>query len=302
MRETIWTYEKCKEEALKYNTKISLRLGNSTVYSKCIKNKWYDLLSHMQEVLKPKGYWTYEKCKELSLSCKTKLEFIKSKGSAYSISLKNGWLDDICSHFELLGNKKKRCIYSYEFNNKVVYVGLTYNFEDRWIKRMRDKNDIVKIYIDKVNEIPKRIKLTDYIDVYSASIKEGTILKEYIDKGWTILNRVKTGSVGGNSRIWTYEKCKEEALKYKTFKEFRDINPNCYSAIYKNNWQSELLSHLKHVKRLNGFWNEDECYRASKECNSRTDFYKKYRGAYYSSIKNKWIEKFFPINSLAIRL
>jgi hypothetical protein len=294
MRETIWTYEKCKEEALKYNTRNTFKLGSSTAYKKCIKNKWYELLSHMNEVLKPKGYWTYEKCKELALSCKTKLDFIKYKGSAYNIALENGWLDDICSHFELLGNNKKRCIYAYEFSNKVVYVGLTYNFEARWVKRMKDENDIVKIYIDKTNEIPKRIKLTDYIDVYEASIKEGTILKEYINKGWSILNRAKTGSVGGNNRIWTYEKCKEEALKYETYKEFKENNYNCYAAIYKNNWQSELLSHLKHIKRLNGFWNEDECYKASKECNGRKDFYKKYRGAYAASIKNNWIEKFFP--------
>jgi len=43
---------------------------------------------------------------------------------------------------------------------------------------------------------------------------------------------------------WNYENCKKEALKYKSIKEFRKLNLNCYSAIGRRGWYDELCSHL----------------------------------------------------------
>lgn len=293
MRELIWTYEKCKEVALECKTKSEFRKKYAVAYHKCNKNRWGDVFSHMEGGLKPKGYWTYEKCKELALSCETKMDFIKSKGWGYNTAFTNGWLDDICSHFKRVGNYKKRCIYSYEFKNNIVYVGLTYNFEGRWVKRMNDKNDIIKIYIDKTGEIPIRKKLTEYIDIDKATIMEGNILRKYVDDGWVALNRNKTGSIGGNVIKWRYDVCKEEALKYSTLMEFRSVNNNCLSAIYKNKWDNELLSHLKHKKKPTGYWNKERCYEVSLLCKGRKDFYEKYQSAYASSLLNSWLDDFF---------
>ena len=293
MRELIWTYEKCKEVALDCKTKCEFKKRYVSAYTKVNRNKWYELFSHMEEILKPNGYWSYEKCKELAMSCNSKLEFINHKGDAYGTSLRNGWLDDICSHFKPIGNLKKRCIYLYEFKNNIIYIGLTYDFEKRWINRLKNDKDIVKKYIDETGELPKRTILTEYLDANEASIKEGIFIKEYLDKGFILLNKAKAGSLGGKNKIWTYEVCMNESLKYETYKQLKDNNINCFSAIYKNNWQSELLSHLKHVKKPNGFWNEEECGKVASLCYSRTDFFKKYRSAYYSSIKNGWIDKFF---------
>jgi hypothetical protein len=44
--------------------------------------------------IKSKGYWTYERCKEGALKFKTKTDFHKGSGSAYSVCLKNGWMDE----------------------------------------------------------------------------------------------------------------------------------------------------------------------------------------------------------------
>ena len=45
-----------------------------------------------------KLYWTKERCHEVSLVCKSRYELQKKYISVYISSLKNGWLDEICSH------------------------------------------------------------------------------------------------------------------------------------------------------------------------------------------------------------
>lgn len=288
-----WDYNSCKDESLKYKTKMEFKQNSPSAYSKCVKN-WPELLSHMEEVRKPAGYWTYDRCRELASSCKTRKEFFNKKGFAYEVARKNGWLDDICAHMDILGNLKKRCIYAYEFDDNFVYVGLTFDFEGRWSKRLKDINDIVKKHIDITGKIPIRKKITDYLDSNLASKLEGEILKKYIDDGWNVLNRNKTGSLGGDHRVWKYDTCKEEALKYETFDDFRKNNNNCLSAIYKNGWM-DLLKHLKYIKKLNGYWNKENCKECAKLCTGRKDFSSKYRGAYMSSLKNGWLDEFFPI-------
>jgi hypothetical protein len=291
MNNVKWNYNSCKEESLKYKTRMDFKKNSPSAYSKCVKD-WPELLLHMEEKRKPKGYWTYEKCKELASYCKARQEFFNKKGFAYEIARKNGWLDDICSHMDILGNLKKRCIYAYEFDDNYVYVGLTFNFEKRWITRLNDINDAVKKHIDKTGKYPIRKKLTDYVDIKMAVNLESEILRKYLEEGWNVLNRNKTGSLGGDHRVWTYEICKQEALKYDSLDEFRKQNNNCLSAIYKSNWK-ELLDHLKYTKKSNGFWNKDNCNEFAKLCKSRKEFSLKYRGAYMSSLKNEWLDEFF---------
>lgn len=47
---------------------------------------------------KPRGYWTKEKCQEEALKYKNKHDFRKNSNSSYQKSLKNRWLDDICTY------------------------------------------------------------------------------------------------------------------------------------------------------------------------------------------------------------
>ena len=44
----IWTYDKCKEEALKYNTRTEFQKNSYNVYKKFVKYKYInDICSHM---------------------------------------------------------------------------------------------------------------------------------------------------------------------------------------------------------------------------------------------------------------
>jgi hypothetical protein len=222
---------------------------------------------------------------------KVEQNFVKKESWAYNISLNNGWLDDICSHMNKKGNIKKRCIYSYEFNNKIAYVGLTYDIHKRWQKRLLDDNDAVNIYMKNNNEIPKIKMLTDYIDVNEAIIKENYFIEKYKISGWILLNRVKGGSIGGVNKKWTYEKCEKIVNSYSYLSDLKKNDKLCLSAIYRNKWHT-LLDNLIKTK-CGGYWTYDKCLKESKKYKTKTLFSKGSRGAYASSLKNGWLHKFY---------
>jgi len=80
---------------------------------------------------KPRNYWTKEKCREDALKYKSRNEFSLYSSIAYRTALNNNWLDDISVHMEIFGNRMFRCIYSYEFPDNHVYVGLTHDIKER---------------------------------------------------------------------------------------------------------------------------------------------------------------------------
>ena len=58
--------------------------------------------------MKPRGYWTKEKCQEEALKYESRSEFYKNSISAYKSSNNNKWLDEICSHMTVLINQYQR--------------------------------------------------------------------------------------------------------------------------------------------------------------------------------------------------
>ena len=54
---------------------------------------------------KPNGYWTKERCHKEALKYSIRKEFVKGSSGAYNAAYKNGWLDEICSHMEIICGK-----------------------------------------------------------------------------------------------------------------------------------------------------------------------------------------------------
>ncbi len=109
-----WTKENLCTEALKYNTKSEFLRVNYLAYQIILKNNWLeDLCSHMVLDRKSADYWTKKNCKLEAKKYKTRSEFCEKSYSAYKKSLKNKWIDDVCSHMVKLyrGRKPK---YTYD--------------------------------------------------------------------------------------------------------------------------------------------------------------------------------------------
>jgi hypothetical protein len=288
------TYQACLEEALKYKTKTDFQINSKGYYLSAYKRGFLEeICTHMILLKKPHGYWhNMDKCKNEALKYKNKAEFQKKSPSAYNVSKRFGWITDVCSHMESVGNRRLRLIYSYEFVDNSVYVGLTYNLNERNNFHLNQKgNSSVREHILLTGLIPVLKKLTDYIDVNDASILEGYYLNMYKEKGWRILNKSKTGTIGGANKIWIKEKCQEESLKYNNKKDFRFKSCAAYSSAYKNGWLDEICSHmiLKEVNPRN-FWTKQKCHEEALKYNSKKDLLK-YNKVVYEKIRmNKWFE------------
>ena len=91
--------ELCILEALKYKTKKDFMKNNNKVYNLAYEHGWLnDICSHMDELKKPNGYWTKERCQEISNICKTKKDLRDKNIVVYITIMKNKWFE-LMSHF-----------------------------------------------------------------------------------------------------------------------------------------------------------------------------------------------------------
>ena len=219
---------------------------------------------------------TFENCKRIANDFNSRSEFQKfENGRWYQYAKRNNVLDEICEHMPRRGNKKKRCIYAAEFNDNSVYVGLTYFTKRRWSDHLCDKNSAVNIYIKEKSSEPEWKQLTDYMDYQEASIQEGVWKEIYAKEGWTILNRAKTGALGG-SQGYTKEEVLKEASKYNTLPEFFKGSHGHYQRAYREGWMKEVRNICK--SKWRGGFSEDELRDIFSKFNNIAEL-RKYRHA-----------------------
>lgn len=285
-----WNYSKCKNEALKFDKKTDFRKNSKGAYSAARLNGWLDeICAHMIKFGKPRGYWTIEKCHEIALMYKTKKDFELNDKTAYKMAHKNGWIDAICGHMKILGNYYKKCIYAYEFSDNHVYIGMTYNLEARNSWRKSCKKDQVTKYIEKSKLTPTKKILTDFLPINDASEKEKYFVEKYRKEGWIVLNKIKAGGTGYQKIIWTYDKCKEAALKYNRRVDFRKKCGGAYERARTNGFLDEICSHMKITCKPQNYWDFESCEKIAKKYKTKSAFKINHPYVYELSRKKGWL-------------
>lgn len=148
------TYELCKKVALRYKHRNDLQKGDSAVYKKIRTNGWVELQSHMVQLLNPKGYWTYERCKDRTSAMKS-LNDLKGSGGLISALKRNGWYWELTKHFkgkqirwteESVRELFLKCNNATEVNEKYPGAyswaqkhGLIDNFSSHFVRKIRTK-------------------------------------------------------------------------------------------------------------------------------------------------------------------
>lgn len=233
-----WSKEKCGKIAIKYNYRKEFQCGNKKAYSAARHNGWLDeICGHMKFKKLPNKYWhNFDNCKNEALKYLTKTDFVRNSQHVYSIALKNGWINKICEHMIPIGDRYNKCIYSYEFSDNHVYVGLTYNIDVRENSRKKNIKDAVIIHINKTNLTPIRKQLTEYIPVDEAIKLEEHFLSEYIKNGWIALNRRKTGSIGSSSSVWNINRMKKIASNYNNLNDFKNNELELFKIAERSGW------------------------------------------------------------------
>ena len=120
-------FDRCKEEALKYDTISEFHKGCSGAYKSAKRNGWLDkVCSHITIITN--GYWNdFDKCHKEALKFDNKSDFQKGMGAVYNSAKRNMWLNDICSH--MIQKQKPPNFWNYQnckeealkYNNKTDF-------------------------------------------------------------------------------------------------------------------------------------------------------------------------------------
>jgi len=226
-------------------------------------------------------YWTKDDCKNEALKYNFRSDFQKNSKSAYHASIRYKILDDVCLHMMHVGDIYKRCIYSYEFDDNFVYVGLTCNLGVRHDYHLKRGAVHDHIKCNNNNYILKQ--LTNYINVNLAIEKEHNFVEYYRDNNFNILNTAKTGSLGPGLSKWTKEKCKELSLKCTSRFEFQKKYGGAYQFAFINKFLDDICTHMK-----SRIWTKEKCQKEALKYTSRSEYRKKSSGSYSAALKNGW--------------
>lgn len=114
---------------------------------------------------------------------------------------------------------------------------------------------------------------------YSAAL-DNKWLQDFVwlkDKDWT---------------YWTYERTKSEAQRFTSYTAFRKESVYAYNAAVRKGWIDDYIW-LERKQKTNGYWHDfNHCAEASRECQTRSEFSRKYGGAYQYCLKQGWLDKF----------
>lgn len=349
------TYERFMEIARKYHTRSEIKAIDNSLYQKAKKEGWIDECDWIPERTnhKPRK-WTDEARWEAALQCKTRSEYYERFNGAWNYDNKHGLLDRYTHFVKPVHegrdpNAEDYVIYLYrDFDNKVVYAGLTYeerkgqrHKEHIYGRKEKDGSitfDVVAKYWQSIGkQLPEPTYVMEGLHINDVGYYEGWYIDKYKEQGWTILNIAKAGSTGGAKVKWnTYEAVATKSKEYKTRSQFchgcsqaakkaydsytedgirwidtfywlRDSHEVRSEASRKRQSGKTLSTgHRKNISEsLKRFYTankiirpskytHDVCFELSKKCSNRTQFQKLNKQAYCVSLKNCWLDEFFP--------
>lgn len=89
---------------------------------------------------------------------------------------------------------------------------------------------------------------------------------------------------------WTKERCRVEALKYKSRSDFRFNCKSAYGAAWAHGWLDDICSHMKFIVKPSGYWTKHRCEAIAKKYGRRSEFRKNEPAAYSAAWKNGWLD------------
>jgi hypothetical protein len=304
-----WTYDKCEEITKDYSVHSEFYKDYPNIYSVIHKNNWDELLDHMEHITINgnvrrvfEDFDTIEKCTEESLKYQTRSDMCENSNYAYRIILKNNW-DKICfAHMKRQMTLKERVIYAFEFNTttpKYAYVGLTCQINRRKNAHLygteKGKSSVFE-KIKELNVIPEFKLLTpNPIKEEDASEMEATWVEEYSDMGYTLLNKVKAGSLGAMKSKFTYDYFVKMKEGCKNREEYSKKIPGWAKSIaVENGWWDKLTSDMVKTKKMSGEWNIEDALEEVKKYECVSHLQKDRPGLYKFLDRNNLLKVVFP--------
>jgi len=251
--------------------------------------------------------WTYQTCEKEALKYKTKIEFRKNSSSAYTISVRNKWINDWFDrkikpanywNNENIINAARECLYYTEFRDNYISAfrkakknNLLSSFH--WLTNDICSFDLTAkihlIYVYEIIELKcvyvgRTINLAnrDYSHRYKYKIING-------DKKYDNLNAfcVKNNVILPKPIIVEHSLNSSDSQKREEYWINKYIN-NDWNKINKSK-TGEGISSLGGGRIK---WTYEKCYKEAKKYNSRGEFCEKSSQAYRVSLQYKWIDEY----------
>ena len=291
-----WTKEYCQQIALTCKSRKELSGKSRTCYTISHKKGWLDeICSHMPKLFRENAnHWTKENCHKEALKYNTRSLFEKGNLGAYTKARRQNWLDEICGHmdFRQRGAQGKKKVYLLTWaKENMIYIGITNNPKRRINDHLEDSSNkkVRKLILSGIT--PEVEIITDWLEFEDIVKKEQELIDKYKFEGWKVLNIAKGGALGGITIKWTYELCKQQALKYKSRGAFEENESGCFKAAIRLGIYEEICSHMEYIKVPNHFLTKEKCSEIAKLYNSRTEFSDKNGGAYNKCLKRGWLDE-----------
>jgi predicted GIY-YIG superfamily endonuclease len=270
-----WNESVIRATAAKYKTKVAFKRHSPAAHAAAHKYRVMDLVCrHMKSLKRPD--WTPNQIAEEAKKYSSRSEFEKRSRGAYKAAHRRSLLDTVCAHMRRQGHRFKRAIYIYEFADKSVYVGLTYDYE----RRHRQHMLFSKRIIEKAMRFDyKLIRYDKWMRPESAAREEARLLRSYSRRGWQLINFSRPGSIGGSLRKWTPATLSAEVRKYRTLSDFQQHSRGAYHAAWKSGVLNSITTGLKRLKQPNGTWTRAAILREARKYDTRTKFIANAAGA-----------------------
>lgn len=241
---------------------------------------------------KVSGYWSSKtNCRNVTKRCKSKSELYKRFPSAYSSSLKNGWIDEFFPQSSSKRGKifwtkencreeakkyKTRSEFSFKCN-RAYRVSL----DNGWLEEFGfpPKHNYTKEECAKMaSECKNRNDFESmYPSAYRVSVENGWLTEFFGKKNITftkMFNNIKK--------------------RYTSPTNFKENAPAQYRYAKQHGWLGELFPDSK-AKDCQITWTYDTCKEESKKYSSRHEFKENNKTAYFMAAYYGWLNDFYPV-------
>jgi len=92
---------------------------------------------------------------------------------------------------------------------------------------------------------------------------------------------------------WTLERCIEEASQFSSREQWEQGSPVSYGKAIKRGWLAKCTTHIKgfHKKpAVPAIWTLEKCIQASRQCQKRSEFKKRFHYAYERARLKGWLD------------
>ena len=258
-----WTLERCKEDALRFKTKTEWQKGSVSAHSAASSNGWIEMCcAHMEFTQRPHGYWTLSLCTEDARRFLTRSEWIKYGTPSYMAARKMGWTDLCCTHMDL--KKRSNGFWTMEncladalkFNSiadwrknstaacSAAYAKGWQNVCHAHMERKRNHNNYwtLETCRDSAKRFETRAEWAkENGGAYNAARAYG-----WLDECCSHMNR----QLRPNG-YWTFDRCKEDALRFNTRREWMFGSASAYAISGRNGWRDACCAHMpKRAKKV----------------------------------------------------